>query len=153
MQKWMKHHSTQWLGCGYATSNSHLIDQHLTPKYKSYHRVKFSNSIWLSLSLTLTGTYREHFLVTCHPKNVAFVCCLYNLSPSHTTNLMFQNVERHLLSATWKFVAHRGVNTGNKQSQLAMQHLLCNKLQGCVAHVTWPLPWIFKVTFSEGLHF
>ena len=42
-------------------------------------------------------------------------------------------------SATWKFVLRVGVNTGNKQSQLAMQHLLRDKMQENVARITLPL--------------
>lgn len=38
-------------------------------------------------------------------------------------------------------VAREGGNTDNKQSQLATQNLLHDKLQENVAHITRPLSW------------
>ena len=50
---------------------------------------------------------------------------------------MLQKVAAISIFATRKFVARRGGNTGNKQSQLATQNLLRDKLQENVARITY----------------
>ena len=79
------------------------------------------------------------WLATCRAKNVALqvaIFCYYHLCAQQI--FMLQKVDAISIFATRKFVVRRGGNTGNKQTQLATQHLLPDKLQENVACITWP---------------
>ena len=72
---------------------------------------------------------------------VAIVCCLYYHLRAKQIFIL-QNIDAASTLCNMKFIV-RGLresgNTGNKQSQLAAQYLLRDKLQETVAGISWSL--------------
>ena len=68
---------------------------------------------------------------------VETACCIYyHLAVQQFFLLQKVEFTSLLLCATWKFDAQQGGNMRNKQSQLATQQLLHEKLDEKVAHIT-----------------
>ena len=88
--------------------------------------------------MTLKAKYYGQYFLVCYP--------YYHLRAQQI--FVWKNVETASTFCKIKFVDRVGGYRGNKQSQLAIQHLLRDKLKN-VAHFTWRLGKLFGPEYSS----